>query len=57
MDISLVDQRPQELLVLSIDGLTAELHQGNCAGTPYDLVALRVNYVQVRGDLGVIWGS
>ena len=38
---------PQELLLLSIDGLSVELHRGNCAGTPYDLIALRVYFVLV----------
>ena len=47
LDVSVVDQRPQELLLLSVDGLAAELHRGNCAGAPYELVALRVQYAQL----------
>lgn len=49
IDVSLVDARPQELLLLSVDGLSVELVQGNSAGTPFDLIALRVNYAQVGG--------
>lgn len=32
MDVSLVDHRPQELLLLSLDDLTAEHHAGSSAG-------------------------
>jgi hypothetical protein len=35
LDVSLVDGRPQELLLLSMDGLVAEYHAGNSAGTAY----------------------
>lgn len=48
-------QTPQELLLLSVDGLVAELHQGNSAGTPYNLMALRVNFAQVRSNFNNIF--
>jgi hypothetical protein len=38
LDVSLVDGRPQELLLLSMDGLVAEYHSGNSAGTAYTQV-------------------
>jgi hypothetical protein len=41
MDLSLVDARPQELLLLTLDGLTLEHHAGNSAG---------ISYNQVRGN-------
>jgi hypothetical protein len=41
LDVSLVDGRPQELLLLSMDGLVAEYHAGNSAGTAYTQVWIR----------------
>jgi hypothetical protein len=38
MDLSLVDGRPQELLLLTLDGLTLEYHAGNSAGVSYNQV-------------------
>lgn len=38
MDVSLVDGRPQELLLLTLDGLTLDYHAGNSAGTAYTQV-------------------
>ena len=39
LDVSLVDGRPQELLLLSMDGLVAEYHAGNSAGVAYTQVS------------------
>lgn len=39
LDVSLVDGRPQELVLLSMDGLVAEYHAGNSAGTAYTQVS------------------
>eukprot|EP00879_Flechtneria_rotunda_P005415 GHRR01005707.1.p1 GENE.GHRR01005707.1~~GHRR01005707.1.p1 ORF type:complete len:1494 (+),score=564.87 GHRR01005707.1:1093-5574(+) len=47
LDVSVVDGRPQELLLLSLDGLTVEYHSGNSAGTAYTQVLLRVNFAQL----------
>jgi hypothetical protein len=38
MDLSLVDGRPQELLLLTLDGLTLEYYAGNSAGVSYNQV-------------------
>lgn len=38
LDVSMVDGRPQELLLLSLDGLTVEYHAGNSAGVTYNQV-------------------
>ncbi len=41
LDLSLVDGRPQELLLLTLDGLTVEYHAGNSAGIMYNQVSGR----------------
>lgn len=45
LDVSVVDARPQELLLLSVDKLSVEYHWATSAGVPYTLIAL---HVQVR---------
>lgn len=38
LDVSLVDGRPQELMLLTLDGLAVEYHAGNSAGVTYTQV-------------------
>lgn len=40
LDVSIVDGRPQELLLLSLDGLALEYHAGNSAGITYTQVSV-----------------
>eukprot|EP00878_Enallax_costatus_P013777 GHUV01014408.1.p1 GENE.GHUV01014408.1~~GHUV01014408.1.p1 ORF type:complete len:898 (+),score=328.70 GHUV01014408.1:398-3091(+) len=47
LDVSLVDGQPQELVLLSLDGLTVEYHAGNSAGITYTQLLVRVNLAQV----------
>lgn len=44
MDVSVVDGRPQELVLLSMDGLVAEYHAGNSAGIAYTQVGLHAGH-------------
>lgn len=44
LDVSLVDGRPQELLLLSMDGLVAEYHAGNSAGVAYTQASTQLGY-------------
>jgi hypothetical protein len=41
LDVSIVDGRPQELLLLTLDGLAVEYHAGNSAGIAYSQVRHR----------------
>lgn len=47
LDVSVVDGRPQELMLLTMDGLSAEYHAGNSAGVAYTQVLLRLNLAQL----------
>ncbi len=49
LDVSVVDHRPREVLLLSVDGLWLEYGLGDSAGMPYSVVHVRVNNVQVGG--------
>lgn len=64
LDVSLVDGRPQELLLLSMDGLVAEYHAGNSAGVAYTQASTQLGYnvehhaaAMTRTCLANIWGS
>lgn len=49
LDVSLVDGQPQELVLLSLDGLTVEYHAGNSAGITYTQVRTScTTYLHVR---------
>jgi hypothetical protein len=45
VDLSLIDGRPQELLLLSMDGLVLEYHMGNTAGIAYTQVSADVAHI------------
>lgn len=47
LELSLVDGRPQELLVLSLEGLSAEYHAGSTAGVAYVQTSLKLRNLQV----------
>jgi hypothetical protein len=47
LDVSLVDHRPREVLLLSVDGLGVEYGAGDSAGVAYTLAHVRVNNIQV----------
>lgn len=46
--MSLVDHRPQELLVLSLDGLVLEWAAGSSGGLAYSQFGARLRDLQVR---------
>lgn len=48
--LSVVDARPQELLVLTLDGLVLEQHEGRSAGLAFSHSRARVRSMQVRAQ-------
>lgn len=47
MDLSLVDGRPAELLLLTLDGLSLHYTAGNSAGVAYSQLLVRLNLAQL----------
>jgi hypothetical protein len=47
LDVSLVDARPAELLLTTLEGLRLEMRKGNCAGIPFEITSVRLNNIQV----------
>ena len=52
LDVSLVDARPAELLLTTLEGLRLEMRKGNSAGIPYEITSVRLNSIQVGGEGG-----
>lgn len=48
LEVSLIDDRPQELLVFTLDGLAYEYHAGTTGSVQYVQNVLKVRNIQVR---------